>query len=122
VGPQVPFRWWEDGGGHGVAGRGRDGREVVESNECDDDGGNVSVMQSIEGGDEVVPRKQGPVSEDEGDDCDEEERAIWDEAQKDWDAGYVRTGENCVKRAGLKREREQRDERQGTGKKGRVGG
>ena len=81
--------------------------------------------ESVEMPDATSPGTFGPrtdikVEETDENENDEEmqEVRVWEEAQRNW-SGYVKHKESWVRRAGLKREREEH-ERNGAAKRGRA--
>lgn len=124
----LSFRWWETG--VLISNSESEGEEDVRpSIEPADD---MSIVQSIEDEASVSPGTADPCnqrkSEAKGevkmeDVSDEEEARSCHEAQRNWN-GYVKHKESWVRRAGLKREREE-NERHGAAKtpskRGRAG-
>lgn len=110
----LPLRWWENG--VLVSNSSSDEDDIRPSIERDPAG---SVVPSIEMRDAISPGTNVKVEEEKGglDGEEVQEPQPWDETQS-WN-GYVKHKESWVRRAGLKREREE-DERNGAEKRGRA--
>ncbi|KAF3037194.1 hypothetical protein E8E12_002474 [Didymella heteroderae] len=116
----LPFRWWENG--VLVSNSSSEEEDVRPSIEHDPAG---AVVDSVEMPDVTNPGAVSPRTDikteemDEGPNDEEmQEGRLWDEAQRTWN-GYLKHKESWVRRAGLKREREEH-ERSGAAKRGRT--
>jgi hypothetical protein len=105
----LPFRWWENG--VLVSNSESEEEDIRPSIERDPAG---SVVQSIEMPDAISPGTVGPRTDIKVEETDEDlnddemqEPGLWDEAQT-WN-GYVKHKESWVRRAGLKRVREEHE-------------